>query len=29
MVAQAIVAAVIFTVFGYASYKYTESKFSK
>ena len=29
MVTQAVAAAVIFTVFGYASYKYTESKFSK
>ena len=29
MVAQAIVAAVIFAVFGYAAYKYTDDKFSK
>lgn len=29
MVAQAIVAAVIFAVFGYAAYKYTEEKFNK
>ena len=29
MVAQAIVAAVVFAVFGYATYKYTEEKFNK
>lgn len=29
MVAQAVAAAVIFAVFGYAAYKYTDDKFSK
>ena len=29
MVAQAVAAAVIFAVFGYAAYKYTEEKFNK
>ena len=29
MVAQAIVATVVFAVFGYAAYKYTEEKFNK
>ena len=29
MVAQAVAAAVMFAVFGYAAYKYTEDKFSK
>ena len=29
MVAQAVVAAVVFAVFGYAAYKYTEEKFNK
>ena len=29
MVTQAIVAAVVFAVFGYAAYKYTEEKFNK
>ena len=29
MVAQAITAAVVFVVFGYASHKYTEDKFNK
>ena len=29
MVAQAVVAAVIFAVFGYAAYKYTDDKFNK
>ena len=29
MIAQAGVAAVVFAVFGYAAYKYTEEKFNK
>ena len=29
MVAQTVVAAVVFAVFGYAAYKYTEDKFNK
>ena len=29
MVAQAVVAAVVFAVFGDAAYKYTEEKFNK
>ena len=29
MVAQAVAAAVMFTVLGYAAYKYTEEKFNK
>ena len=29
MVAQAVVATVVFAVFGYAAYKYTEEKFNK
>ena len=29
MVAQAVAAAILFAVFGYAAYKYTEDKFSK
>lgn len=29
MVAQAVAAAVIFAVFGYAAYKYTDDKFNK
>lgn len=29
MVAQAVAAAVMFTVLGYAVYKYTEEKFNK
>ena len=29
MVAQAIAAAILFAVLGYAAYKYTEDKFSK
>ena len=29
MVVQAVVAAIIFAVFGYAAYKYTEEKFNK
>ena len=29
MVAQAVAAAVIFAVFGYAAYKYTNDKFNK
>lgn len=29
MVAQAVAAAVVFAVLGYAAYKYTEEKFNK
>ena len=29
MVAQAVAAAVLLAVFGYAAYKYTDNKFSK
>ena len=29
MVAQAVAAAIMFTVLGYAVYKYTEEKFNK
>ena len=29
MVAQAIAAAILFAVLGYAAYKYTDDKFSK
>ena len=29
MVVQAVAAAVVFAVFGYAAYKYTDDKFSK
>lgn len=29
MVAQAVAAAVIFAVFGYAAYKYTDDKYNK
>ena len=29
MVTQAVAAAVIFAVFGYAAYKYTDDKFNK
>lgn len=29
MVAQAVAAAVVFAVFGYAAYKYTDDKYNK